>query len=348
MFTHTLRNLTGAAALLACTLASTLAPSTASAAGATFSDLVIFGDSLSDTGNLSLATGGAEPGIAQPYFNGRYSNGLLWTELLATGLGQTGDANPYLLGGNNYAYAGARTGTGAAPPGLLLQTSTLWGSTHAAADPNALYVLVGGGNDMRDARSLFGSNSAGDQAGRELSAEAAIYKMTTSLGLLASRGAKNVLVSSLPDLGLTPEAFLLGETAASADASLRFNALMPTLLSTGAALGLHMSFLDMNGVMTMIRNDALFNSGGVYGITDISHPCAGFDYSAGNACSASLYADVLHPSARTHEIIAMAALQAVGAVPEPETVLMMALGLGFLGYSVRRRSNSNSNSSNMV
>lgn len=342
MFTPKLRSLAGAATLLACTLASTLAPSTAAAA-ATFSDLVIFGDSLSDTGNLSLATGGASPGTGQPYFGGRYSNGLLWTELLATGLGQSGDAASYLIGGNNYAFAGARTGTSSAPPGLLLQTSTLWGSTHAAADPNALYVLVGGGNDMRDARSLFGSNSAGDQAGRELSAEAAIYKMTTSLGLLASRGAKNVLVSSLPDLGLTPEAFLLGETTASTDASLRFNALMPTLLSTGAALGLHMSFLDMNGVMTMVRNDALFNNGGVYGITDISHPCAGFTFSAGNACSASLYADVLHPSARAHEIIAMAALQAVGAVPEPETVLMMALGLGFIGYSVRRRTRSNSN-----
>ena len=342
MFTPTLRKLAGTAVLFASTLAATLVPSAASAA-ATFSDLVIFGDSLSDTGNLSLATGGAEPGTAQPYFNGRYSNGLLWTELLATGLGQAGDANPYLLGGNNYAYAGARTGTSAAPPGLLLQTSTLWGSTHAAADPNALYVLVGGGNDMRDARSLFGSNSAGDQAGRALSAEAAIYKLTTSLGLLASRGAKNVLVSSLPDLGLTPEAFLLGETAASADASLRFNALMPTLLDTGAALGLHMSFLDMNGVMAMIRNDALFNSGGVYGITDISHPCAGFTFSAGNACSSSLYADVLHPSARTHEIIAMAALQAVGAVPEPSTVLLLALGLGCIGYSVRRRTRSNGN-----
>ncbi|MGS0756495.1 SGNH/GDSL hydrolase family protein [Roseateles sp. GG27B] len=206
MFKSTLHTLAGTTVLLASTLAATLVPGAASAA-ATFSDLVIFGDSLSDTGNLSLATGGTLPDTAQPYFNGRYSNGLLWTDWLATDLGHSGDAAPYLLGGNNYAYAGARTGTGASPPGMLLQTSTLWGNTHAAADPNALYVLVGGGNDMRDARSLFSSNSAGDQAGRALSAEAAIYKMTTSLGLLASRGAKNVLVSSLPDLGLTPEAF---------------------------------------------------------------------------------------------------------------------------------------------
>jgi outer membrane lipase/esterase len=247
-----------------------------------------------------------------------------------------------LLGCNKCAYTGARTGTGTSTtsPGLLLQTATLWGSSHAAAGPNALYLLVSGGNDMRDVRSLFGSNSAHDQAGRELSAEATIYKMTTSFGLLTSRGDKTVLISSLSDLGFTPETFLLGATAASADASLRFNALMLTPLSTGASLGLHISLLDINGGFAMIRNDAVFNGGGIIDIIDISHTCAGFASSADNACNASPYADALRPSARTRGIIALAALQAVGAVPEPSTVLVLALGMGFVGYSVRCRTRS--------
>jgi len=40
-----------------------------------FSSLFVFGDSLSDTGNVSILTGGAFPDPSQPYFNGRFSDG---------------------------------------------------------------------------------------------------------------------------------------------------------------------------------------------------------------------------------------------------------------------------------
>jgi phospholipase/lecithinase/hemolysin len=38
-----------------------------------YSTVYVFGDSLSDAGNVYLASGGAQP--AAPYFNGQYSNG---------------------------------------------------------------------------------------------------------------------------------------------------------------------------------------------------------------------------------------------------------------------------------
>ena len=41
------------------------------AQAAPFSAMYVFGDSLSDTGNISLATGGADP--EAPYFSGRFS-----------------------------------------------------------------------------------------------------------------------------------------------------------------------------------------------------------------------------------------------------------------------------------
>src|SRR5262245_1866124 len=71
-----------------------------------FSNLVVFGDSLSDVGNISNATFGTNPG---PYYwNGRFSNGPVYTETLATGLGLPAMARS-TAGGNDYAYGGAQT-----------------------------------------------------------------------------------------------------------------------------------------------------------------------------------------------------------------------------------------------
>lgn len=325
-----LRQLAGISALLATTLAAV----PVQAATGAFSDLVIFGDSLSDTGNLSLFSGGFYPkaGTTQPYDGGRYSNGLLWTELLATGLGQAGDAAPYLAGGNNYAWAGARTGTGGSPPGLLDQT-TAWAATHVA-DAGALYVLVGGGNDMRDSRTIASGISSLDNAYRQSAAELAIANLKGSLGILAASGAKNVLVSNIPDLGNTPEAMFSGVSAASSDATNRFNLLMPSLLSYGASAGLNMSFLDMAGATAAVRaNPAAFS------ITNIDLPCAGFIGTGGTSCATSAFSDVLHPSARAHEIIAAVAFTALGVtpVPEPETVALMLAGLLVVANAARRK-----------
>jgi outer membrane lipase/esterase len=324
----------------ACLAGAALVPTTALAVtSGPYTDLVIFGDSLSDTGNLFLATGGAQPPASGgPYFNGRFSDGPLWVEHLATGLGQSSDAAPYLLGGNNYAFAGARSSTDASPPGLLAQIGGLWGATHATADPGALYVVVAGGNDLRDARTAFPSNSAADQAGRQNAANATAVNLISGLGLLAQKGARNVLIANLPDLGLTPEAMLLGLGAASSDVSARFNALLPVVEGVGEqTFGLNVSFLDIAGLGNLIRADALGNGGATYGITNISLPCAGFLFAGPSptACSASLFSDALHPSARAHQLLGSAALEAVGVVPEPASALLMALGLG--GFLVLRR-----------
>lgn len=339
MALQTLRRIS-TAVVLATTL---LVPTLASAGGNAFSDVVFFGDSLSDTGNtqaLYAQFGFAVPDPSQPYAGGRFSNGPIWTEYLAYGLGQAGDSRSYLLGGNNYAYGGARTGAGANPiPDVLFQTQTLWGSTHAAADPNALYVLVAGGNDMRDARSTAPGSSSLETSFRQLSADAAIANLKGSLGVLAQRGAHHVLISTLPDLGATPEAFALGVTAASTDATNRFNALLPSLMGYGTTLGLDMTLMDMAGVAAAIRYDTLANGGGVYGFTNALYPCAGFTGSDGSACSTSLFSDALHPSSTAHLFIAGAAFNALGVtpVPEPQTLALMLAGLLVVGNAARRR-----------
>lgn len=295
-----------------------------------FTNVFFFGDSLSDTGNLHLATGGAQPG-AGAYLGGRFSDGPLWTEYLAAGLGFASASASYLLGGNNYAFAGARTGSATTPPGLLAQAAGIWGPTHASADPDALYVVAGGSNDLRDARNLYRGSTAADDAGRQLEATKAIGGLGQTLGYLAAKGARHVLLTNAPDLGLTPEAAFLGLQAASSDASARFNALMPSLLALGAGFGLDIAFLDMAALNRAIVDDAM-NGGALFGIMNATSPCAGFaGGSVTNPCATSLFSDALHPSGRAHELLGQAALD---AVPEPAIVFLVTVGLA---AAIRRR-----------
>lgn len=82
--------------------------------------LVLIGDSLTDTGNLSTLTGGAVP--PAPYFDGRFSNGDIWVDQIADAFGlalnnvwrlDPTDPTQPLGDGNvdNYAVAGAMTTT---------------------------------------------------------------------------------------------------------------------------------------------------------------------------------------------------------------------------------------------
>src|SRR5260370_31987320 len=64
-------------------------------------NLVVFGDSLSDTGNAALATSGALPNPAL-YYQGRLSNRPIWADRLATYLVQPA-VRPTLAGRLDYA-----------------------------------------------------------------------------------------------------------------------------------------------------------------------------------------------------------------------------------------------------
>jgi phospholipase/lecithinase/hemolysin len=336
---HSLNILRTATAVGAFALASFL-PSSAVFA-ASFSDVVFFGDSLSDTGNrykFMTDAGAWDDGL----LGGLASKEQSWTWQVAKGLGVENSAKASLLGGNNYAYGGATTGYDLPDQSVFIPSMTTqvgqWGTTHATADANALYVLVGGHNDVRYAGVTFSGSDATSQAERQLIVNDAIQNLKDSMLALSNKGAKHMMVSSLMDLGNTFAAQQAGLAGVAHDTSMYFNSLAPSLVSYGQGLGVDVRFFDLNGVLNDIRDDAQNHAAAKYGITDITHPCTG-DGSTGVACNVSLYVDDVHPSARTHEIIAQAALRAVGVspVPEPQTYALLLAGLGVMGAWVRRR-----------
>ena len=330
-----------------------------------YSNLVFFGDSLSDTGNvLSLTTALAPPPFPNfPGASGRFSNGPVWTEYLASGLGLASASNPSNLlftgtavvpigpqqGGQNFSYGGARTGLGgAAGPttGLLGQLIAWNGSIFStsltrAADPNALYSVVAGANDLRDARSANPGSTAADAAARAAAAATTAANVTNALALLAQAGARHFLISNLPDLGRTPEAASLGMVPASTDVTLRFNAdlaadaaFLDAQFQTVFGIDLDIRSLDFYGLTNDLYDDGLNHGGARYGITNVTTPCIApgpfshqyfFPDATGINCSVSAFSDPLHPSAAAHQLIGRLALAA--AVPEPASLALTGLAL---------------------
>ncbi|HET8765187.1 MAG TPA: autotransporter domain-containing protein [Rhodanobacter sp.] len=130
------------------------------ASAATFSKVVVFGDSLSDAGNISLATA---PSI-QPPLEFTTNPGHVAMQDLAGSLGYT--LAPSLAGGTDYAWGGAGVltnspGTPAAVPTITSQVNAYLAA--GSADPNALYSIWGGANDIFYAATAAGAGAMAQQ-----------------------------------------------------------------------------------------------------------------------------------------------------------------------------------------
>src|SRR5205085_753325 len=114
-----------------------------------YSGIYFFGDSLTDTGNVTTVYAsiphppGAPAVVPGPPYDpqGRASNGPLYADVLAAGLGFSALASA--RGGSNYAFGGARTRYQLfGPPFLGINDEVAaYRARPGGADPNALYVL---------------------------------------------------------------------------------------------------------------------------------------------------------------------------------------------------------------
>jgi outer membrane lipase/esterase len=287
------------AALAALTLAASAALTTAASAQ-TYGRLVVFGDSLSDNGNLFLASGGTQP-TSPPYFQGRFSNGPVFTELLGFNAARF---NGPVTGSINFAYGGSRTDNVVAfPPGMRQQltTYTAAGGTFRSTD---LVSILGGANNIFQSLGLFSvlpPAQQGNPTGFVTPAiNGAVADMNFLVGDVASRGAGTILVTNLPRLGLTPQ-FRPTPLAALADfAGSTFNSGLQTALLTLAPTrpNTNIILFDLAKV-----SDVLATNPGRFGLTNVTEAC----FNGVTVCSnpdSYLYWDGVHPTAAGHRLVA--------------------------------------------
>jgi len=170
-------------------------------ADSSYSNVYVFGDSLSDTGNLASVTGP----FPFPFFANRVSNGPVAVETLASRLGLGADASLHLVGpevGTNYAVAGAQA-VGSGPINLNFQVLGFLSNHAFAAPSDALYVLFIGGNDVRSARD------EADFSVAKLKVKAAADEVRRAIETLAMAGARSFLLANVPNIGAMPESRIL-------------------------------------------------------------------------------------------------------------------------------------------
>jgi outer membrane lipase/esterase len=303
------------------------------------SQLVIFGDSLADTGNnaalVDLGLFGVPPGSRTatpipdssfipdlPYATNRYSNGPVWTDQFAAALGLS--AANSLAGGTNFAFGGALTGPGGQVPSLLNQVGQFLGATGGIAPSSALYVVQGGGND---ARQVFETAALGGNPGPLITNYA--NNVTSILATLETAGARNILLFDVPDIGKVPAITALGIPASllasglAAQMNLDLLAMLPP-----PSPGVDIRFVDLYGLL-----DSLTQNPGASGFTDVTTACAA-DLACISDPTTTFFWDGLHPTTAGASLIADAAL---AAIPEPSSIaLLVAAALALLAAGRRK------------
>lgn len=275
-----------------------------------FEQIVIFGDSLSDAGNIFQLTGNVSTAPylvvpTAPYDIGghHFSNGKTWAERFAARMENNtgGKASLKKPGKNgNYAFGGARArmGTGGSPDASTQIAMYL--ADYGVAQPDALYVVQFGGNDLRDALVA----AASDPVAAIGIIQAAIGDTALNIQTLYAAGARNFLVANVPNLAHAPAIKLAGiSNVAGFFTGIYNGGLEGGLQQLELFLpGVEIHRLDMAGF-----TDAVVANPGAFGLSVTDVPCLSFFTAIGAVCDEPeqyLFWDGLHPTAAAHKELA--------------------------------------------
>ncbi len=274
-----------------------------------FTEFVVFGDSLSDNGNLYAGTallGQPTPGPPM-YATAEYTDGTnsvpstsaplgLWIEQLAAKLALP-VPQPFAKGGTNYAVGGALTGKDPAysptKPSIPWVTDqlNLFLNSNKTPPANALYVFWGGAND------ILQSNPA----------STAVSNIQGNIDTLAAAGAKYFLWVNLPPLGEVPERVNTTDRNSQDAASVAYNQGVTSAVAqlTKAHPGITIVTLDAYSLFgSILANPSL------YGFANVT---AGAQGLTGVNPNTYLFWDMLHPTTVGHQYVASIAASALEA-----------------------------------
>jgi outer membrane lipase/esterase len=287
----------------------------------TFSDVVVFGDSLSDDGNV------AQLSSLPAGFGFTTNPDSVYADLVAEAF--SFNLTNSLSGGTDYAVGGACAiknsvsftcvNDPSGPAGAFSITNQVTGylAGHGGkADPNGLYMMWGGANDIFTA--------TGNPATAQLVTGLAAQTMVGLISTVQNAGAKTIVVFNLPDIGLTPS--FVGTPLQGTASGLAF-VYNSTFNGGLATLDDGIVPINVNGLFNEIVGDP-----GAYGFTNVTGQACGVG-SSSVACGPTgaplpyhyapgtnesyLFADSVHPTGAAHQMLAnivVATLTAPGQV----------------------------------
>ena len=288
-------------------------------AAAQFSGLYFFGDSLTDAGTFKPVL---------PPGTGKFTTnpGPVWAEVFAQRYGFT--ATPANQGGNDYAEGGARVsqlpGVPPFPPTATARPVTVQVQSflqNGAANPNALYSVWAGSNDVGFQLGLAaaGAITPAQIPGALVTAATQLVQQVATLN---AAGARYIMVFNLPDIGKTPDGVASGQGASITALSSLFNSTLSAGLDS-----LHIDVIRLN--VFALLNEAIANPA-AFGFTNVTSPacttpralfCTMATLVAPNAAQTYLFADGSHPTTAGHQIVADYALSVVEA---PQKIGLLA------------------------
>lgn len=296
--------------------------------------VVIFGGSLSDSGNafawLSDPVNqncGIRTNVPPydkldellvpdgPYSQGghHFTNGATWAEELARHLALAGNARPAVRtdGGkaSNYAVGGARAVHFACRFNLPDQVAA-YVAAFPQTSPQTLVALEIGGNDVRDA--LVAAASGQDPAPY---IQNALASLANSVATLYAHGARRFLLLNVADLARTPAVRLLdqqvpGAGALASQLSQSFNAGLAGVVQYATGLGgAQARVLDIHTLL-----EEIVANPGAYGFTNTTDACVTPNVPPFK-CKPDTYVfwDGIHPTQAVHALMAQRAIAVISA-----------------------------------
>lgn len=257
-----------------------------------FDEIIVFGNSLSDNGNLVLIE---EQPLPDPeiYYKGRFSNGPVWVEYLA-------DPQRLYAPLTDRAFGGAQTDS-TVPPGVILQVETFVATSDPSPSSDSLFVIWIGGNDYLN----------GDGNSQE-----AVDNIEEAMQQLAQFGVKQLLILNLPDLGAIPEILGTAEADQATAFTTNFNAELDDMVDRFRSdhPDIQIYTFDVYEFSMKVKQDPA-----AFGFSNATEPSPNF-YVPNNFDGAGyVFWDDKHPTTSMHSLIADQVVTALNEQsPTPE------------------------------